>query len=132
MEIDDSISMGVIGISKESLILEDNNKSKIVYKKLRNTHKNHWREFDFRGKSFRVNYPTMVDTITFISDSVLVSQYYGMERNWDLINYKGFDILMIDDNFDLPLIMISSKGKEVDFVVLGSKKESVTMTELKK
>jgi hypothetical protein len=132
--VDDTITFNVINRSKDSLVFEDYDGTKMVYKKLSDSLKNiSKKKIPLKGKSFRVDYQKLTDTVTFLNSSVLVSKHYGnLKRNWELINYKGYDFLMIDDSFDLPLIVRNIQEKEgiINFTSLYVNSEPIKMIEL--
>lgn len=122
-------------ISKDSLVLLDDNGYVLIYNRLTDNLKYRGEfklrgELKLRGESFQIMYPFSTDTISFINDSVLVNKNYGIERYWEFIKYNDFAILMIDDTFDLPFILKSFEGKALEFIIFDSGPKSVIFTKI--
>lgn len=130
LEINDSIFINIKEISKNTLVFINDNQEKIIYNKLTDSLKSQCQSYKFDNKIFRIEYPNIIDTITFINDSILINQSYRIERNWSLIKYKGFVILMTDDVLDLPLILRQSNDNSIDLIVFDSIPKSIIMVEL--
>lgn len=130
LEINDSIFVNIKEVSNNTLVFINDNKEKIIYNKLTDNLKSQCQSYIFDNKIFRIEYPNITDTITFINDSILINQSYGIERNWSLIKYKGFVILMIDDILDLPLILRQSNDNSINLTAFDSIPKSIIMVRL--
>lgn len=131
---DDSITSNLVNKTKDSLVIKDFDDSKMVYKKLQDTLKNKSKKkINLVDKSFQVYYQKIRDTITFSNNTVILSKHHrNIKTKWELINYKGYDFLMIDDIFYLPLIVrnIHEEKGVINCTSLHVNPESIKMIQL--
>lgn len=118
--LNDSLILDINEISKDSLILNDFSGNKLIYKKMHDSLKNKSNEeINLNNKKFTIHYPKFTDTIFFVNDSILKSSNYGdLERYWGRIKYKGYDLILINDILDFPIIITDINKTNIDAKIL--------------
>ncbi|WP_298529430.1 hypothetical protein [uncultured Christiangramia sp.] len=92
-------------LNNDSLIIKGfKGSNNSVYKKLDNSLKNRSKDIQLTGKSFQIRSGKNVDTLNFVSDSLILSNSDKSRKpgtKWERIKQNGFDILFMEMNVPL-------------------------------
>jgi len=126
-DFDNYVNYRIVNINEDSLVLNlPNNKYLIeVFKKIPNEFKiDQSKKIELIGNSYTLKHDFGIDTLYFKSDSIVVrtNKYRKASKYYQRYNLDGFNILLIDDFDEIPLILTDINSGNIDVMAFHKKR----------